>query len=176
MFLVREIMYCKPGKVRALVEKFKAMSALSEKVGMPKMRIMTDFCAERVLTVVSELEVPTIEAFENMMSNPQGSAGGHEEIREDYGGIPRPRRLWKTRDLQDRGLRASPSAERARGSTQLVQHLHAASMCICFLDDGVHITDPSRAADTNITRVAFARSLNDASNRRTRPTSVEPFS
>jgi hypothetical protein len=74
MFLVREIMYCKPGKVRALVDKFKAMSALSEKVGMPKMRIMTDFCAERYWTVVSELEVPTIEAFENMMSNPQGSA------------------------------------------------------------------------------------------------------
>ena len=73
MFLVREIMYCKPGKVRALVDKFKAMSALSEKVGMPKMRIMTDFCAERYWTVVSELEVPTIQAFENMMSNPQGS-------------------------------------------------------------------------------------------------------
>jgi hypothetical protein len=87
MFLVREIMYCKPGKVRALVDKFKAMSALSEKVGMPKMRIMTDFCAERYWTVVSELEVPTIEAFENMMSNPQGSADDmkqFEKVMEGY--------------------------------------------------------------------------------------------
>jgi hypothetical protein len=87
MFLVREIMYCKPGKVRALVDKFKAMSALSEKVGMPKMRIMTDFCAERYWTVVSELEVPTIEAFENMMSNPQGSAEDmkqFEKVMEGY--------------------------------------------------------------------------------------------
>jgi len=87
MFLVREIMYCKPGKVRALVDKFKAMSALSEKVGMPRMRIMTDFCAERYWTVVSELEVPTIEAFENMMSNPQGSAEDmkqFEKVMEGY--------------------------------------------------------------------------------------------
>ena len=87
MFLVREIMYCKPGKVRALVDKFKAMSALSEKVGMPKMRVMTDFCAERYWTVVSELEVPTIEAFENMMSNPQGSAEDmkqFEKVMEGY--------------------------------------------------------------------------------------------
>ncbi len=87
MFLVREIMYCKPGKVRALVDKFKAMSALSEKVGMPRMRIMTDFCAERYWTVVSELEVPTIEAFENMMGNPQGSAEDmkqFEKVMEGY--------------------------------------------------------------------------------------------
>ena len=82
MFLVREIMYCKPGKVRALVDKFKAMSALSEKVGMPKMRIMTDFCAERYWTVVSELEVPTIEAFENMMSNTQASADDMKQIEK----------------------------------------------------------------------------------------------
>jgi len=82
MFLVREIMYCKPGKVRALVDKFKAMSALSEKVGMPKMRVMTDFCAERYWTVVSELEVPTIEAFENMMTNPQGSAEDMKKLEK----------------------------------------------------------------------------------------------
>ena len=31
MLLVREIMYCKPGKVRPLVEKFLAMSKLMEK-------------------------------------------------------------------------------------------------------------------------------------------------
>ena len=87
MFLVREIMYCKPGKVRALVEKFKAMSEMSERMGTPKFRIMTDFCAERYWTVVSELEVPTIEAFENMMNNPQGSPEDmkkFEKIMEGY--------------------------------------------------------------------------------------------
>lgn len=47
MLLIREIMYCKPGKVRPLVEKFLAMNKLGQKIGMPKMRVMTDFCAER---------------------------------------------------------------------------------------------------------------------------------
>src|SRR5690606_24032569 len=47
MLLIREIMYCKPGKVRPMVEKFLAMSKLGEKSGMPRMRVMTDFSAER---------------------------------------------------------------------------------------------------------------------------------
>ncbi|MEP6492210.1 MAG: hypothetical protein ABJF01_06010 [bacterium] len=87
MYRIREIMYCKPGKVRALVEKFTAMSTLGEKVGMPKMRIMTDFCAERYWTVVSEMDVASIAEFEKMMSAPQGSADDmkeFEKIMKDY--------------------------------------------------------------------------------------------
>ena len=87
MYLVREIMYCKPGKVRAMVDKFKAMSTLSEKVGMPKMRVMTDMCAERYWTIVSELEVSSLEEFENMMQNPQGSPEDlkkFEKLMEGY--------------------------------------------------------------------------------------------
>ena len=71
MLLIREIMYCKPGKVRPMVEKFLAMSKLSEKVGMPRMRIMTDFCAEQYWTIVAEMEVADLEAFEQMMSKPR---------------------------------------------------------------------------------------------------------
>ncbi len=67
MYLIRELMYCKPGKVRALVEKFHAMNALSEKIGMPRMRIMTDFAAERYWTVVAEMEVDSLEKFEQML-------------------------------------------------------------------------------------------------------------
>jgi hypothetical protein len=68
MFLVREVMYCKPGKVRPLVEKFLAMSKLSQKVGMPKMRVMTDFCAERYWTLVAEMEVASMADFERMIA------------------------------------------------------------------------------------------------------------
>lgn len=70
MLLIRDIMYCKPGKVRAMVEKFVAMSKLSETKGMPKMRIMTDVSAERYWTVVSEMEVASMESFMAMMRNP----------------------------------------------------------------------------------------------------------
>ena len=87
MYLVRELMYCKPGKVRALVDKFIAMNTLGAKVGMPRMRIMTDFCAERYWTVVSEMEVPSLSAFEEMMRNPQGTAEdmkAFEELMKGY--------------------------------------------------------------------------------------------
>ena len=87
MYLIRELMYCKPGKVRPLVEKFLAMEKLGRKLGMPPMRIMTDFCAERYWTVVSEFEVKDLAEFEQMMANPAGSAEDmkqYEEIMKGY--------------------------------------------------------------------------------------------
>ena len=71
MLLIRDIMYCKPGKVRAMVEKFTAMSKLNEKMKMPKMRVMTDVAAERYWTVVSEMEVESMESFMAMMQDPE---------------------------------------------------------------------------------------------------------
>jgi len=68
MLLIRDIMYCKPGKVRPMVEKFLAMKKLSEKQGVP-MRVLTDLSAERYWTVVSEIEVPSLEAFMAMGSS-----------------------------------------------------------------------------------------------------------
>ena len=79
MLLVREIMYCKPGQVRPLVDKFLAMSKLGEKVGMPRMRVMTDFCAERYWTVVAEMEVASVAEFERMM---QGTGQRSEDMKE----------------------------------------------------------------------------------------------
>lgn len=68
MLLIREVMYCKPGKVRPLVEKFLSMSKLNEKMGMGKMRVMTDVSAERYWTLVAEMEVESLASFEKMMS------------------------------------------------------------------------------------------------------------
>jgi hypothetical protein len=87
MLLIRDIMYCKPGKVRPMVEKFVAMSKLGETMGMPRMRVMTDFCAEQYWTVVSEMEVKDMQTFEQMMSSPQGSDEDmkkFEEIMKGY--------------------------------------------------------------------------------------------
>ncbi len=79
MLLVREVMYCKPGKVRPMVEKFKAMNKLGAKVGLPPMRVMTDFCAERYWTLVAEMEVSSMDEFERMM---QGSGQDSEAMKE----------------------------------------------------------------------------------------------
>jgi len=82
MFLIRDVMYCKPGKVSAMKEKFLAMSKLSEQLKMPRMKVMTDFCAEQYWTVVAEMEVPDLNTFEKMMSNPQGSAEDMKKFEE----------------------------------------------------------------------------------------------
>lgn len=65
MYLVREITYCKPGKVRPMVERSLAMAKLMEENGQGKMRVMTDFVADRYWTIVAEYEVASID---NMMS------------------------------------------------------------------------------------------------------------
>jgi hypothetical protein len=67
MLLIREIMHCKPGKVRPMVDKFLKMSRLNEKAGMGKMRVMTDYAGERYWTIVSEFEVESMDALEAMM-------------------------------------------------------------------------------------------------------------
>jgi hypothetical protein len=87
MLLVRDIMYCKPGKVRPMVEKFLAMNKLGAKVGMPPMKVMTDFSAERYWTLVAEMEVESMDAFEKMMQDigqDSAEAKEYEEIMKGY--------------------------------------------------------------------------------------------
>ena len=87
MLLVREIMYCKPGKVRPLVEKFLEMDKLGRQSGMPGMKIITDFCAERFWTVVAEIEVNDMGEFQKMMSGEGQNAEAMkkmEKLMEGY--------------------------------------------------------------------------------------------
>jgi hypothetical protein len=65
-----------------MVDKFLAMGKLGEKVGMPHMRVMTDLCGEQYWTVVAEMEVPSLQAFEDMMKNPQGSPDDMKQMEE----------------------------------------------------------------------------------------------
>jgi hypothetical protein len=96
MLLIREVMYCKPGKVRPLVDKFKAMSKLSEKAGMPKMRILTDVAAEQYWTLIAEMEVESLGAFEKMFDPKSMSAEDQKEFENVMKGY---------HDLVDRGRR-----------------------------------------------------------------------
>jgi hypothetical protein len=96
MLLVREIMYCKPGKVRPLVEKFVAMSKLSEKLGMGKMTVMTDLSAERYWTVVSEMQVANLKAFEDMFD----MQGASDQDKKEFENV-----MKGYHDLVDHGRR-----------------------------------------------------------------------
>lgn len=84
MVLIREIFFCKPGQVRPMVEKFKAMNALTEKLGMGKSRIMTDISTERYWMVVSEWEASSLAAFEEMMKGSAMQGREFEDIMKDY--------------------------------------------------------------------------------------------
>ncbi len=82
MLLIRDIMYCKPGKVRPMVDKFITMSKLGEKRGWGKMRVLTDVSAERYWTVVAEIEVSSLDEFMKMA---QGSDDKElQDLMKDY--------------------------------------------------------------------------------------------
>jgi len=99
MVLIREIMYCKPGKVKALVEKFIAMDELGRKMNMPKMRIMTDFAADRYWTVVAEMEAPSLAEFEAMMAG-TGKYQAGEDVTKKFEEV-----MKGYHDLVDQGRR-----------------------------------------------------------------------
>ncbi len=67
MYLIRDVMHCKPGQVRPMVEKFKAVGKAMKKAGFKNdYRILTDVCAEQYWTIVWELSIDSLDFFENM--------------------------------------------------------------------------------------------------------------
>jgi hypothetical protein len=79
MVLIREVFFCKPGKVRALIDKFKAVDAASKKAGLSGYsRLMTDISAERYWTVVMEFEAKTLGEFEDELKKVMS----HKEVGE----------------------------------------------------------------------------------------------
>ena len=96
MYLIREIMFCKPGQARPMVKKFLAMAKIGKKKGFANMRVMTDVSAERYWTVVSEMEVPNLKAFEEMFSG----QGQKEQDMKEFENI-----MKGYHDLVDHGRR-----------------------------------------------------------------------
>jgi hypothetical protein len=64
MFLIREIMYCKPGQVKPMVQKFQTLARVAKEKDLFRMRILTDTVAERFWTVVMEIEAESLDQFE----------------------------------------------------------------------------------------------------------------
>src|SRR5262245_3887473 len=96
MLLIREIMYCKPGKVRPMVEKSLAMAKLMQKSGQGKLRVMTDLVGERYWMAIMEFEVKDLKTFENMMAGTGMSEADNREFENAMKGY---------HDLVDHGKR-----------------------------------------------------------------------
>jgi hypothetical protein len=63
MYVIREIVNCKPGKVRQIVDKLKGISTALRQLDRQPFRLMTDVSGEPFWTVVAEIEVDTIDDF-----------------------------------------------------------------------------------------------------------------
>ena len=63
MYVVREVLHCRPGKVRQMVERFKAISRVLTELGHEPLRLLTDVSGEPFWTVVAEAKVETIDQF-----------------------------------------------------------------------------------------------------------------
>jgi len=63
MYVIREVLNCKPGKVRQMVEKFTQISMVLKDMGHEPMRILTDVTGEPYWTVIAEAKVAKIDDF-----------------------------------------------------------------------------------------------------------------
>ena len=73
MYVIREVVNCKPGKVRPMVEKFRAISTVLIEMGQEPLRVLTDVTGEPFWTIVAEARVEKIDDFfameQTLMSN-----------------------------------------------------------------------------------------------------------
>lgn len=63
MYVIREVLHCKPGKVRQMAEKFRAISRALQEMGHEPMRLLTDVAGEPFWTIVAEARVEKIDDF-----------------------------------------------------------------------------------------------------------------
>ena len=73
MYMIREVIQCKPGKVRELTEKFKTVNGLMEDQGIEPFRLYTDYTGAPFWTLVVQREFEGIEQAQELESQVFGS-------------------------------------------------------------------------------------------------------
>ena len=87
MYIIREVMSCKPGQVRPLMDKFKKLSGFIEKEGLKPLRLLTDVTGAQFWTLVIEAQVEQIDDFfaieKKLMADPavgEAMGGYHNHV------------------------------------------------------------------------------------------------
>jgi hypothetical protein len=74
MYVIREVLHCKPGRVRQMLDKFKSISTVMMETGQEPLRLLTDVTAQPFWTIVAEAKVERIEDFfameQKLMAHP----------------------------------------------------------------------------------------------------------
>ena len=92
MYVIREVLNCKPGQVRQMVDKFRSISTVLKEMGQEPLRVLTDVTGESYWTVVAEARVEKIDDFFTM----EQTLMGNETLRTT---------MANYHDLVDRGRR-----------------------------------------------------------------------
>jgi hypothetical protein len=80
MYLVREVLNCRPGKVGELKKKFKALSAVVERLGYKPFRLLTDVSGPPFWTLVAETEAESFNSFLEMEAKAMADAEAQKAI------------------------------------------------------------------------------------------------
>lgn len=72
MFMVREVLNCKPGKVGELARKFKALGAVMKAMQLEPFRLYTDVAGEPFWTLVLEREYGNLDEIVAVESRVMG--------------------------------------------------------------------------------------------------------
>ncbi|MGE0450642.1 MAG: hypothetical protein AB7Q29_13805 [Vicinamibacterales bacterium] len=92
MFLIRDVMFCKPGQARPMVQKFQALGKLLGPMGVGSLRVLTDVSSERYWMVVAEFEVESLEAYAEMSKQTMGMKEFQEAMKGYHDLIDQGRR------------------------------------------------------------------------------------
>jgi hypothetical protein len=63
MYVIREVVHCKPGKVRQMVAKFRGISTVMKEMGHEPLRLLTDVTGASFWTIIAEASVAKVDDF-----------------------------------------------------------------------------------------------------------------
>ena len=86
MYIIREVVNCRPGKIAPMLDKFKTIGRAMREMGHEPFRLLSDVTGEPFWTLVAELEVEKIDEFfalqGKLMANPtlRDAMSGYHEL------------------------------------------------------------------------------------------------
>jgi len=63
MYVIREVVRCRPGKVGQMIDKFKLIGSAMREMGHEPFRLLTDVTGEPFWTLVAQTQVAAIDEF-----------------------------------------------------------------------------------------------------------------
>jgi hypothetical protein len=63
MYVIREVLHCRPGKVRPMIDKVRAISDVLTEMGHQPLRVLTDVAGQSFWTIVAEVSVERLDDF-----------------------------------------------------------------------------------------------------------------